>query len=176
MARFPGGSQFIYDPNWLPETFITTTGVSSEGIQKLKINHEQIQLQNHNAKNQAFTFTNIIENTNTSLEVSTIEQDMDTIVHSQTMGSNLNETTETDFNSLLLDDGPLFSSYRVNTLSLIGLENNNNDNHNNKNNISNGNTDNTTTNNHENYKKRQPLKSIELTNGSDPLNTTSNFT
>ena len=47
---------------------------------------------------------------------------MDTIIHSQPSESRINETTETDFNSTLLDDGTLFSSHTVNTL--IDLEDN----------------------------------------------------
>ena len=47
---------------------------------------------------------------------------MDTINHSQQTESRINETTETDFNSTLLDDGTLFSSHTVNTL--IDLEDN----------------------------------------------------
>ena len=42
------------------------------------------------------------------------------IVHSQPTDTYTNETTETDFNSKLLDDGSLFSSDTVN--NLIGLE------------------------------------------------------
>ena len=42
---------------------------------------------------------------------------MDTIDHSQTTDNCINETTETDFNSTLLDDGTLFSSDAVNTLN-----------------------------------------------------------
>ena len=174
MARFPEASQYNYDANWLPETFITTTEVSSESIQKLSINHEQIQVQNRNAENQAFTFTNITENTNTSLGVSPNEHDMDTIVHSQPMDSNLNGTTETDFNFRLLDDAPLFSSHTINTLPMIDLENNNNNDYNN-NDIYYGNTNNTTTNKDENHKKRQPVKSTEPTHGLDSLNTIPKF-
>ena len=40
------------------------------------------------------------------------------------MDSNLNGPLETDFNSTLQDDGKLFSSHTVNTLSLIDLDNN----------------------------------------------------
>ena len=40
------------------------------------------------------------------------------------MDSNLNEPLETDFNSTLQEDGKLFSSHTVNTLSLIDRDNN----------------------------------------------------
>ena len=60
-------------------------------------------------------------NINTSLEVSPIEN-METIIHSKQLESRLNETTETDFNSTLLNDGTLFSSHTVNTL--IDIEDN----------------------------------------------------
>ena len=43
----------------------------------------------------------------TALEAS-LNENMDTIVHSRPMDSNLKETTETDFHSTLLDDGTLF--------------------------------------------------------------------
>ena len=85
-----------------------------------------------NAENQQFTFTNITVNTKASLEESPIDI-MNTIIHSQPMNSNLNETTETDSNSTLLVDGPLFSSHTVNTLSPIDLENKNKINNNNNN-------------------------------------------
>ena len=52
------------------------------------------------------------------------DRNLDTIRHSNTMDSDLNETTEYDFISTLLDDGTLFSSNTVNTLSLIDLYNN----------------------------------------------------
>ena len=44
------------------------------------------------------------------------------LIHSQPPKYSMNETTETDFNSTLLDDVTLFSSHKVNTL--IGLEDN----------------------------------------------------
>ena len=47
---------------------------------------------------------------------------MDTTIHSQQSDNRMNETTETEFNSTLLDDGTLFSSHTVNTL--IDLEDN----------------------------------------------------
>ena len=55
----------------------------------------------------------------TSLEESPTDHNMETLIHSQPMDSKLNETTETDFNSTLLDDGTLSSSHTVNTPSLI---------------------------------------------------------
>ena len=57
---------------------------------------------------------------------------MDTIVHSQPPEIRMNETTETDFNSTLVDDGTLFSSHKVNTL--IDLEDNNKNKNQNNNN------------------------------------------
>ena len=76
----------------------------------------------------------------------------------------MNETTETDFNSTLLEDGTLFSSHAVNTI--INLEDNNNNNNNYP-------PTNTTTGTHlyRNHQKRQPVNSTELTQNSDPLNT-----
>ena len=41
------------------------------------------------------------------------------------MDKNLKENTETDFISTSLDNGTLFLSHTINTLSLIDLENNN---------------------------------------------------
>ena len=69
----------------------------------------------YNAQNQPFTCTDIPENTNISLESSPIEN-MDAIIHSKPTDTYTNETTETDFNYTLLDDGTLFSSHTVNTL------------------------------------------------------------
>ena len=65
---------------------------------------------------------------------------MDTIIHSQQLESRMNETTETDFNSTLLDDGKLFSSHTVNTLVDLG----DNDQNNNQNNDDNNNQNTTT--------------------------------
>ena len=73
----------------------------------------------------------------------------------------MNETTETDFNSTLLDDGTL----AVNTV--IDLEENNNKNTNYHN------VDYTTdTHLYQNHQNRQPINSTELSQNSDPLNTT----
>ena len=88
---------------------------------------------------------------------------METIIHSQQSESRINETTETDFNSTLLDDGTLFSSHTVNTL--IDFE----DNHQN-NNTTTKTTENT--NIYQNHQHRQPVNSNELTKNSNPLNTT----
>ena len=41
---------------------------------------------------------------------------MNTTGHSQPTDTCIKETTETDFNYTLLDDGTLFSSHTVNTL------------------------------------------------------------
>ena len=131
-------------------------------IQKLSINHQNIEIKKYNAETQPFTCTNIIENTKNSLEISPIET-METIIHSQQPESRISETTETDFNSTLLDDGTLFSSHTVNTL--IDLEDKDQNN-------------NTTTNStektniHQNHQHRQPVNTTELTQNSNPLNTT----
>ena len=95
----------------LPET-------PSEIIQKLTINHSNIEIKNYNAKNQLFTYTNISGNTKTSLEASPIEN-IDTIVSSQPTDTCINKTTETNLNSTMLDDVTLFSSHTVNTLNDI---------------------------------------------------------
>ena len=75
--------------------------------------------------------------------------------------SCINETTETDFNSTLLEDGTLFSSHTVNTLIDIEKDGQTK-NHNNKNN----NVANDTSNNinvYQNYQHRQPVNSSDLT-------------
>ena len=52
-----------------------------------------------------FTFTNTTEvNTNTSLEASPTKQNLDTIIYSRPIVTNLNGTTLTDSNFTLLDD------------------------------------------------------------------------
>ena len=97
---------------------------------------------------------------------------MDTIIH-QKPDACMNETTETGFNSTLLDDGTLFSSHTVNTR--IDVEdNNNNSNDNNNHNNNNHPTANIANDTHlyQNQQYRQPVKSSELTQNSDPLNTT----
>ena len=136
--------------------------IPSETIQKLSLNCKNKEITNYNAETRPFTFTNIPEKTNTSLEASPIEN-MDIIVHNQQPDNRMNETPETDFNSTLLDDGTLFSSHAVNTI--IDLEENN------KNSYQ---TTNTTTDTHvyQNHQNRQPRNSTELTQNSDPLNTT----
>ena len=50
-------------------------------------------MRKHNNENQAFTINNITKNTNTPLEASPADQNMDILLHSQTMDSKLNETT-----------------------------------------------------------------------------------
>ena len=95
-------------------------------------------------------------------------ENMDTIINSHP-DTHLNETTETDFNSTLLDDGTLFSSHAVNTI--IDLESNDQNNeHNNNNNVTNNTTDNTHF--YQNHQHRQPVNSNEMTQNSDLLNTT----
>ena len=98
---------------------------------------------------------------------------MDTVTHYQQSENRMNETTETDFNSTLLDDGTLFPSHTVNTLT--DLENNyQNDKQNNYNNKNNNSTSNTTdsTNIYQNHQNRKPVNSTEFTQNSDLLNTT----
>ena len=88
------------------------------------------------------------------------------------MDSNLNETTENDFNSTLLDDGSLFSSHKVNTLSLKDLNNNIN----NQNIYFNStNYANYKTSTYKNHRNQLPVISTELTQRSDPLNATLPF-
>ena len=87
----------------------------------------------------------------------------------------MNETTETDFNSTLLDDGTLFSSHTVNTLFDLGdNDQNNNQNNNNNNNTKHNSTTNTTDSTHiyQNHQQRQTVNSTEFTQNSDPINTT----
>ena len=86
----------------------------------------------------------------------------------------MKETTETDFNSTLLDDGTLFSSHTVNTLIDLGENDQNNNQNNNNNNNNHNSTTNTTDNTHiyQNHQHRQSVNSTELTQNSDPLNTT----
>ena len=91
---------------------------------------------NYIAEKQPYTFTNNRNN-------------MDIIVNSQSMGSGLNETTGINFNSKLLDDGTLFSSYIANTLSPIDLENNSNNNNDHNNSLNN--TESTSYPNHLRY-------------------------
>ena len=95
-----------------PQNFVNIPEIPSETIQKLSINHHNIEIRNFNAETQTFTCTNIPENTKTSPEVSPIEN-MNTLIHSQQLENHMNETTETNFNSTLLDDGTLLSSHTV---------------------------------------------------------------
>ena len=165
LPKLPETLHYIHDENWFPENFVNIPEIPSETIQKLSINRQYIQIKKYNAKTSPFTFTNNSEKVNTSLETSPLEN-METIVHSQQTDTHINETTETDFNSTLLDDGTLFSSHAVNTL--IDLESNDHQTINN-NNITQTTIDNTG-NNH-NYQNRQPVNSTELLQNSDPLNT-----
>ena len=103
-----------------------------------------------------------------SLEASPIDT-IDNIVHSQPTDTYVNETTQTDFNSTLLDDGTLFSLHTVNTL--FDLEDHGqNTTRNNNTSIANETTNNT--NIYQNQQHRQPVNSTELTQNSYPLNTT----
>ena len=80
--KIPETLHYIYDSNWFRESFITITEVPSEIIQKLAINHNNIEI--NNAKNQPFTFTNIPEITK---PVASPIENMNTIAH---IGSALN--------------------------------------------------------------------------------------
>ena len=172
-TKLPETLHYIYDPNFTPQNFVNITEIPSETIQKLSINHENIEIINYNAETQPFTCTNITENTNTSLEVSSIEN-MDTTIHSQQSESRINETTETDSNSTPLGDGTLFASHTVNTL--IDFEDN--DQKNNQNNDNTNTNHNSTTNTTDNthiyqiHQHRQPVNSTEWTQNSKLLNTT----
>ena len=55
---------------------------------------------------------NTTEKTNMSLEAPPVEN-LDTIVHSHSTDTYINETTDTDFNSTILDDGKLFWSHTL---------------------------------------------------------------
>ena len=153
----------LYDPSWFPRNFVNIPEIPSKIIQKLSINHHNIEIRNYNAETQPFTCTNIQENANTSLEASSIEN-MDTLTHPQQSENEMNETTETVFNSTLLDDGTLFSTHTVNTL--IHLEDNdqNNNQNNNDNNTNIISTTNTTdsTQFYQNHQHRQHVNSTEL--------------
>ena len=98
---------YIYDVNWFPGSSVAIRDVASEVKQKLQIDHKNIEIQNHKAGSQPFICTYVRRNTNTSLETSPIDN-LDTILYSQPKNSNINEATETDFNSTLLVDGTLF--------------------------------------------------------------------
>ena len=152
----------------------------AEITQKLSKNHQNIKIKNYNAETHPFVFTNNPENTNISLEASPIEN-MDTLIppqqsenrmngHPQQLENRMSKTAETDFNSTLLDDGTIFSSHTVNTL--IDFEDNDQNNDQNNNNHSNNNSTTYNTNNYQNHQHRQPVDSTELTQNSDPLNTT----
>ena len=107
LPKLPETLHYIYDSHWFLQNFVNFPEIPSETIQKFTINRQNIETKNYNADTQPFTCTNTPENTNTSLEASPIEK-MDTIIHSQRTDLHLNETTETDFNSALLDDATLF--------------------------------------------------------------------
>ena len=169
ITKLPETLQYIYDLDWFPQNFINFQEIPSEIIQKLSIKHQNIDIKNYNAETHPFTCTNIPENTNISLEASPIEN-MDTLIQPQQPEKNMNETVDTDFNSTLLDDGTLFSSHTVNTL--IDLEENDPDKNQKNNNHTNNNSTTDNTHNYQNHQQRQPVNSRELTQNSDPLNTT----
>ena len=91
--------------------FHKVSQIPSETIQKLTINHQNLENKNYKAQTQPFTCTKISENTNTSMEASPIEN-MDAIIHSQP-DTRLKATTETHSNSALLDGGTLLSLHWV---------------------------------------------------------------
>ena len=76
---------------------LTITEVPSEVTQKLKTDHEKVQLKKQSAENQPFVFQNITDNTNTFLETKPTKQNKDTVIPSQSKNTNLIETTVTDF-------------------------------------------------------------------------------
>ena len=102
-----------------------------------------------------------------SLEASPIEN-LDALVHSKPTDTFINETTETDFNSTLLDNGTLVSSHTVNTL--IALEDHS-QNTTRNNNTTTANEITHNTNIYQNQQHEQPVNSTGLTQNSDPLNT-----
>ena len=135
---------YIHDPNWFPRNFVNITEVPSLIIQKLSINHYNVEIENYNAENHFCACKILPKNTNTSLEASPIEN-IDTITNSQPIDTCINETTETDFSSTLLDDRTFFSSHIVNTLIDFddNSENNNHNKNKNNNSVANDTTDNT---------------------------------
>ena len=165
-SKLPDIQHYVYDSNWFPKNFVNITEVPSKIIQKLSINHSNIEIKNYNSQNQSFTCTKIPENSSTSLEASPIEN-MDTIIHSQPTDTCINETT--DFISTLLDEGTLFSSHTVKTLIDLDDNGQNNNQTNDTNHVTNDITNNT--NIYQNNQHRQPVRSTELTQNSDPLNT-----
>ena len=106
--------------------FRTITKVPLEIIQQFTADHPQITLRNYKHENQPIAFIKTTEvKTKKSLEVSPTEQNLDTIIRSQQMDNNPNETSEAGFISTLSDGGTLFSSHTTNNLSQKRLENNN---------------------------------------------------
>ena len=97
LPKLPETLHFMHDPHWLPQNFINIPEIPSETIQKLTMNHHNVEIKNYTAKTQPFTCTNLPENTITSLEASPIEN-MDTIIHSHQTDARINETTKRDFN------------------------------------------------------------------------------
>ena len=57
IPKLPETLHYNYDPNWFPQNVTTNTKVSSQTLQKLSINHKNIDKKNCNAENQPFTFT-----------------------------------------------------------------------------------------------------------------------
>ena len=108
MDQLPETLHCIYDPNWFPENCIFITEVPSEIIQKMKIDHENIKIINHNAKNQPSIFKNITENTNTSLEWS-ILQKRDSKVHHD--GPGISTVTNSGFSQLRSGEPTTFTPY-----------------------------------------------------------------
>ena len=96
---------------------------------------------------------------------------MDNIVHSRPMDTNFNETTETDFNSTLLDDGTISSSHTAKTL-IDHKDHDNNNTHKNINNIMISRPTLPITNINENHRYIQPVSSTELIRNAYPVKTT----
>ena len=144
LPKLPETLHYIYDPHWFPQNFRNVPEIPSKIIQKLTINHHNIEIKNY-----------II-----ILKI---------IIQSQPV-TRLIETTDTDFNSTLLDDGTLFSSHTVNTLIHLKVMSKNNNQKNKNNNVFNNTTDNTHI--YHNHQHRQLVNSTDLTQNSYLLNTT----
>ena len=129
----------------------------------MKIDHQNIEIKLHNVNNQPFTIASFTENTYISLAASAIDN-MDTIVFVQTKDSNLNENTETDFNSALLDDEQFFHLTLPKKFSPIEFKKiNNNNKEVNIHTIDNAEI-------YQSHRNRQPVISSELTQNSDLFN------
>ena len=63
-------------------------------------------MRNSNAENHPFAFDNPAE-PKITLKFSQTEQNLNTVIFSRPMDTNLNKNSETDFISTLLDDGTI---------------------------------------------------------------------